>query len=240
MFLTDILLYVVGLIYLQIFFVITHMIAHSIFLEYDAFVPHNKRVPTSPIYYYAFYHHHCEPDNKEDWASTYGEYMSGSSYDGQRAIIAVHWHGYSLLIFPKILLVGFWCYMCPKLFIFFAGYEIGVFLLPFAHMWQHVTPKKFGSFKSILHFLETVGLIADKRSHKMHHVYTHQTVYQDFSSSGLYLRCIDQYLNGIWNDAFMYASNNHMKPRDILIKYARYSYVVLFVLIPFLVYSVSV
>jgi hypothetical protein len=55
-----------------------------------------------------------------------------------------------------------------------------------------------------------------------HHTHTHPTVYQDFSSSGmLNAKCIDSFLNKLWDLAFYKAIKTNCFPQTIIEPYVR-------------------
>ena len=98
----------------------------------------------------------------------------------------------------------------PSIFApYLLGYEIGVFFLPIAHDWVHL--KTVGKMKYILYPLEKLGFIANKKDHHRHHNYSNETVYQSFSSSGLYLHKLDNVFDKLWNFAFL-TSKDGIKP----------------------------
>lgn len=200
-----------GIIALQIIFVATHMEAHSLFLEYEQHVPGNIRLPNWVVYYYAFYHHHHTMG--DNWAP----FLSYHNPQGARNVAAAHWASFSMLTSRRILIVIAFGYMFPPSLAYFAGYEIGCLLLPFAHKWQHIPPEKHDIISRILFtFLEKIGLLANHDDHEAHHKHNHPTVYQDFSSSGLYAKWIDPLLNKSWDWAFYEALRTNDVPYTII------------------------
>ncbi len=126
-----------GLATLQMLFILTHMWGHSLMFLYEAWKPNNPITSNlSTVTFYAFYHHHHT--KTDDWAPELSYYNS----EGSRRIVQSHWVSYSLLcafefklIIPMIISIWYLpSIMAPYIF----GYEIGTFLLPFAHDWVHM------------------------------------------------------------------------------------------------------
>jgi len=223
-----------GVIGLQIVFVAAHVKAHALFLEYDEHVPGSQRIQERPIYFYAFYHHHhTQSDN---WAPSLGYHDKKNSFimehEGARNVIASHWHGFSMLTSKTILMVLLFVMLYPPLACYFFGYEVGVLLLPLAHGWQHVKKERYGFLLSRLFMiLESMGLVANGHDHGRHHVHSSPTVYQDFSSSGLYMKKIDKHINKWWDQAF-YAPDT--TPYDYLKPFVSLVYMSIGVYVPLL------
>lgn len=212
--LTILLVFILGIIGLQIVFVATHMEAHSFFLEYDLHTPKNTLLPKWTVYYYAFYHHHHS--RVDNWAP----FLSYYNYDGMRNVAAAHWTSFSMLTSRRIIMVMTFAYIYPLTLIYFAGYETGCLILPFAHRWQHVVASEQNIIcRSLFIFLEKIGFVANHVDHTAHHVHTHPTVYQDFSSSGLYAKSIDSYLNEFWDFAFYEAIRTNSYPQAYIEPY---------------------
>jgi hypothetical protein len=197
-----------GLISLQVVFVVTHILAHAKFLEYNFASNINPTksntwvgllsfidcITYHPVYYYGFYHHHhTENDN---WFPELSYYMPTFA----KNVAVAHWLSYTNLVSRILIFVIITSIICPKLLMFWFGYEVGVLIVPIAHAWQHINHLRLHVFVRILFRLfESTGIVADKHSHHKHHVYNIPTVYQDFSSSGIYAEPIDKLLNKFWD-----------------------------------------
>lgn len=228
-----------GIICLQIVFIATHIRSHSLFLEYDEHTVKTERLKDSPIYYYAFYHHHHTKQNH--WASGMGYFSDKNSkfltnYVSARNIICSHWHGFSLLASVKgLILISIFGMLNSRVLFYFLGYELGVIILPFAHIWQHAHVNCFGYLASIFKFLEDYGVIANDEDHHFHHAHNQvETVYQDFSSSGLYFKFInlDKYINKFWNHSFYKALSKNVRTFDVINPYINLVIVLMFVFVP--------
>jgi len=205
-----------GLLYLQIYFVATHIEAHSKFLEYDNHIPGNKRCTYLPVYYYAFYHHHhFEKDNHDNWAPQ----LSYHNTDGLRSILTAHWYSYTKLASQEMILLAVMAYLCPSSCMLLFGYELGVFLLPIANGYQHVKEEEFGILRLPVRYLARMNIIANKREHKGHHIHNHPTVYQDFSPSGIYMNSIDKFVNSMWDYLYYKAIKKGCSPNDTIYPY---------------------
>lgn len=188
-------LFALGIIALQVMFVLTHMQSHALFLEYDEHHVGSERVSSQPpIYFFAFVHHHQPKLCRDD--------MSGETLKSIRHIIGAHFHGFTITRYPPVLIsMLILNYLSPLVVFYYAGYEIAALLLGYAHIWQH-KPKSFWNpvFRCIMNGLSSIGFIATARDHDSHHHHNHPTVYQDFSSSGLYMKRLDKWLNThIWD-----------------------------------------
>lgn len=221
---TDALLHVLacfsGVVALQLWFVASHTAAHAFMLEYDQHAPGAKRLASFgicrlPIYFYAFYHHHHSAS--DDWAPFLSYHDPDKrriwNHAGTRGVIASHWVNYSHLSFlipdghlipatASILALAVYAHVvcsCRYFTPFLCGYELGVLLLPLAHGWQHIPRCRFGPcLRPLLGALESLGLIAGKADHWQHHVHTGAAVYRSFSSSGLYARRLDRWVDAQW------------------------------------------
>jgi hypothetical protein len=208
------LIFILGIIGLQIVFVATHMEAHAFFLEYDLHVPTNTLLPKWTVYYYAFYHHHHS--RADNWAP----FLSYHNHDGARNVAAAHWTSFSMLSSKRILIIMLFLHIHPLIWVYFAGYEFACLVLPFAHRWQHVAASEQNIVCRILfQFLEKIGFVANHKDHIAHHDHTHPTVYQSFSSSGLYTEWIDHYLNEFWDYAFHEAIRTNSYPQAYIEPY---------------------
>jgi hypothetical protein len=204
-----------GMLSLQIEFVTTHMDAHAMFLEYDAHQLKHPRITFDIVYWFAFYHHH------HNYADNWAPELSYHNPSGTDAVVSSHWYSYSLCSqLDRLMLTAFICLCIPNLSWMLVGYELAVFLLPMAHGWQHIDRNRMGPLKPLLVVLAKVGIIADRHDHEGHHQYDHPTVYKNFSSSGLYLVSVDQYLDRKWDEAFQAATKLPSgKPYDFLVRW---------------------
>lgn len=234
-------LFCLGVFALQIIFVAAHVKSHALFLEYDKHcldvTKDNDVLTQQPIYFYAFYHHHHSITN--DWMPELS-YCSNKNqfvldHEGTRNITASHWHGFSMLSSKNILIVVFLVMICPNLVFYFFGYEIGVFILPFAHGWQHIPKKNFRKLQTLFSTLEYFGLLANKHDHNNHHKHDSPTVYQDFSSSGLYAKRIDKLINTFWDQIY----NKNEKPHDEMKYYVTFVYLIIILLVPIFISLMS-
>ena len=123
---------------------------------------------------------------------------------GSRNVLVSHWHGFSLVLQREtLILVALISSIFPDTILYFVGFEFAVLLLPIAHGWQHIPQHRNGRIVQTLFMcLESLGLVANKTAHRKHHNYRGATVYQDFSSSGLYSAKIDAAVNRFWDRAF--------------------------------------
>lgn len=216
----NIVVFIFGIISLQIVFVATHIGGHALFLEYENHVPDSRiysgvntsvnsegsksdRLPKYEVYYYAFYHHHHTKLN--NWAP----FLSYYNQAGANNIAVAHWTSFSMLADIRILLVMILSYISPLTLIYYSGYEVGVIILPFAHRWQHIDKSEQNILiKSIFCLLELFGIVANKADHVKHHIHNGPTVYQDFSSSGIYTKYIDKLINRFWDTMYYKAVKN--------------------------------
>jgi hypothetical protein len=193
-----------GILSIQLTFIMSHMWAHALMLEYDLWnvdgIPKLfGQIPS--VIFYAFYHHHHKPG--DFWMrAPLGHSVKMDSF----ATAFTHWESFSLFtqnypfnhIFLKLYLIYNLMYN-PISIPFILGYEIGVFLLPISHDWVH--ERKSGAFGTnyFLKPLEMIGIFATKEEHKRHHEVNHRTVYQGFTSSGLYSKRFDGIVDNVWN-----------------------------------------
>ena len=215
--------FVIGFMTLQILFIVTHMSAHALFLEYENHTIGNVRMTDSIVYYYAFYHHHhTEYDN---WMPQLSYYNAS----GYRNIVAAHWTSYSFVFSKMFLSVMLIIWIWPMMSYYFLGYELAVIILPYAHGWQHIKHDKFNIIiKMFFTFFENIGIVANEYDHHNHHIHTGRTVYQNFSSSGIYSKYLDNKLNQLWNYCFDMAQHNNKNPYDYVVCF---EYIVMFLLI---------
>lgn len=236
-----------GILSLQIIFVTSHVKSHALFLEYEnhALIPVSPKSDNSMIivrlinelmkfvvfhcdkylmrcinavvYYYAFYHHHhFEKNNQKNWFKELSYYTD----DGIRNIISAHWHSYTFIGSIHLVLIVLASYFSPKVPLVFAGYEVGVWLLPLAHGWQHINHDKFGFMKYFFVVLEQIGMFAGGDDHTEHHKHDHDTVFQGFSSSGLYMKWIDMLIDYLWNIIYYESIQKGIYPYDKLSRIA--------------------
>ena len=209
---------VLGLLSIQTVFVTTHMWAHGLMLEYDAWKVCHPRMKGLPsVVFYAFYHHHHS--KADNW------FPELSYYVDDNLIMESHWESFSLFTsnfpisrwinIPSIMYMLFYYPSITAPYLF--GYELGVILLPISHDWVHLKKSNAFGMYYIFKPLEMLGLFASVKDHKKHHNYTHETIYQSFSSSGIYTAFFDRYIDNIWNNIMK--GCNKQKPFDKLWKY---------------------
>ncbi|AYV81543.1 MAG: hypothetical protein Harvfovirus40_6 [Harvfovirus sp.] len=193
-----------------------HCLSHAAFLEYETYIIGNPRGLKDPIHYYAdYHHHHTAADN---WAPQ----LSYHNDQGSRNIIAAHWAGFTLFNSPKIIIFALVCYSHPRTLLYFSGYEIGALILPIAHGWQHIAHEKVPkAFRMLFHLFEFLGIVANKDDHGSHHNHNHRTVYQNFTSSGIYNKRLDSAVDKFWDWAYDKAALTPTvtKPYDIIKPY---------------------
>lgn len=204
---------ILGFITLQISFIFNHMWAHGLMLEYDAWTIGDRRTKNlSSVIFYAFYHHHHT--KKDNWMPELSYYNK----DGAWNVATSHWESFSMLTSKTMILLFILTGLIPHIITpFLLGYELGVFFLPMAHDWVHLKTSSNYYLQYIFYLLELLGLFASHKDHLQHHIYDHATVYQSFSSSGIYISSFDKYINKIWDSA--YNSENTVK---ILMIYYEY------------------
>ena len=89
-------------------------------------------------------------------------------------------------------------------------------LLPLAHGWQHIAHSRYGrGLTLLLSGCERLGLIATRADHRPHHVKGHATVYQSFSSSGIFSRQLDILMDRVWDNA-VNTARSPRRPFDVL------------------------
>jgi hypothetical protein len=221
-----------GLVSIQLHFVVSHMWAHSLMLEYSLWTIDEmiKKVGMiSTVTFHAFYHHHNSQIHNwwnalpSDNIIKEGKYVQKS---GPFSVAIAHWVSFSLFTmnYPTKPLVAFYVmsiiYIFPITFPFFLGYEFGVLLLPISHDWVHQRIAARGPLYYFLLFLEKIGIIATKEDHATHHTYNHPTVYQGFTSSGIYSKFFDNIFDGIWDKAFYYSQTNNIPLYKVLKPFA--------------------
>ncbi len=184
------------------------MWAHSLMLEYglwnvDQMPKSIGQIPS--VMFYAFYHHHHTKE--DDWMA---EILSYGTKAGAFANAVSHWESFSLFtleypipgIFAKLFVLLNLFYYPAAVAPFFLGYEIGVILLPVSHDWVHERKAASFGIYYLIRPLETIGLFATRADHRNHHDHTCRTVYQGFTSSGLYSARFDKILDDFWNYTF--------------------------------------
>lgn len=199
-------LFCIGILSIQLVFIIEHMACHALFLKYnydELFKYYSEFFSKSPFYFYEFYHHHHSQD--DDWmrALSFNDTKKSFILDrpGTKNIIAAYWNEFSFLS-SWILMILLFHYICPISIFYFFGFEVGVLILPFAHCWQHVEKECFGIMKYLLYVLEFIGFVAKRNVHDKHHNYTSDVVYQEFSSSGFYSVLMNRFFSGVWKEAY--------------------------------------
>lgn len=203
----------VGFVYFTVKFGAHHMYAHSIFLQYEEWQPGGMSDQFKPIMFYAFYHHHSD---KVDWCADLSirKHSTFGVGDGLRGVLTSHWHGYSMWTEPwLIIFAGFLFLLNPWVtFSFFLGHEIGAYLLPTGHGWQHLSAKYFPyPLRKLYQSLEWIGVYANHKDHRKHHDHKHEFVYQSFTSSGLYSPVIDRYFDKVWNESFQQGTSKGLE-----------------------------
>lgn len=212
--------FMLGFLAIQLNFITAHTWAHALMLEYPMWKisEMTSKIGQLPIVmYYAFYHHH---HTKTDiWGHNI------LKYDKVETLYS-HWNSFSLFTchYPinNVLMQLFLAYNLYFHFgyvlSFILGYEFGVFLLPISHDWVH--ERRCGDFGAyyLLRPLEYIGVFAAKHDHHTHHKYDHATVYQNFTSSGIYSKLFDKMLDKMWNKMFAY-SVEHKVPLHNLMWY---------------------
>ena len=198
-----ILSFFMGIVTIQLTFIFSHLWAHSLMLEYSLWNINNmeKDVGQIPsVMFFAFYHHHHTKE--DDW---YGD-ISIRNNNGALSTAFSHWESFSLFTtnYPvngtimKLFLV-YNLYFFPFLSPFFLGYELGVILLPISHDWVHEKNATRYGIYYLLQLLEMIGVFATNADHIRHHIYSHDTIYQGFTSSGIYSKRFDTIVDDIWN-----------------------------------------
>jgi hypothetical protein len=204
-----------GLLSVQLNFITSHMWAHALMLEYDLWETDMMLAMVGRIGVvvpHAFHHHHFLP-GKDWWDSLPSKRLIGDGRhaikDGNFSIAVAHWVSFSLftLSFPTrmVWIVAVMLWLFPVSAVYFLFYELGVILLPIAHDWVHNRNAALGILYHILLGFERIGIIAARADHKSHHIHNHRTVYQAFSSSGIYSRILDKVFDRIWDAAFDYS-----------------------------------
>lgn len=201
-----------GFLSIQLIFIVSHIWAHATMLEYKMWEDGSisdviTNIPS--VLVFAFYHHH--------------EFMVGIyekikfKNDGDFVTAFSHFETFSLLTtnspidskfiyFYKIL-----CLMVTPTTSspFILWYEIGVILLPLSHGWAHQRKGCKWGIQYVFGFLEKVGIFAGTSAHHSHHIYDNNTIYKDFSSSGLYSKRVDKFFNKLWNMTFNFSAKSN-------------------------------
>lgn len=214
--------FIAGYISLQIIFVFSHMKGHAKFLEQYYLTPENiTNDDIFPIVYYVAFMHHNHT-RKINWFPETSFYSGkkGYSVEGSRNITVAHWVSYTQLLSYHTLLI----LIVPRCILVLLGYELAVILLPLAHGWQHISHKEFHFLIRIpFMILENLKLIASTLDHVIHHVHNHNAIYQDFVTSGLYIKWLfgkitNNILNKIWITSFFKQKERMMlellKPKE--------------------------
>ena len=204
--------FLLGLMSIQLNFVTSHTWAHALMLEYHMWtIPQMmSKIGQLPIVmFYAFYHHHHTKTDK--WLHDV------LGYDKIHTLYS-HWNSFSLLTYHyplngylvKMFVIYNMYFNFGCTIAYFFGYEFGVFLLPISHDWVH--SRLCGVFAYyLLKPLETLGIFATKEDHKSHHRHDHPTVYQNFTSSGIYSKRINVMIDKIWDEMFNYSKTNKIR-----------------------------
>lgn len=230
-FLSFIIPFFLGFIFLKLKFDISHMFAHALMLEYGLW--NVDVMPTvfgdiSLVIFYAFDHHH------EDGSYWLRKLLSQSERMYYTSILFAHWESFSLftqlypfgligfVITKLLLLLGIYN---PVVLSFVLGHEMGVILLPISHDWVHarfISKVLYYPFK----FLEVIGIFATREKHQIHHQYNHQYVYKSFSSSGIFLERFDKYLDNLWDRIHIESQGLQYEVQKTLFGYTLMIYIV--------------
>ncbi|AYV84272.1 MAG: hypothetical protein Hyperionvirus21_6 [Hyperionvirus sp.] len=129
-------------------------------------------------------------------------------------------------------------YFCPQTALYFYGYELGALILPIAHGWQHISHTLVPPPVRVLFFIfEFIGIVANKDDHGRHHVHTTPTVYQAFTSSGIFNAKLDHFVDILWDMAYNEAARNpsQTKPYDIINPWVKGIQIFCLAIMPFIV-----
>jgi len=235
--------FIYGILAIQLHFIFSHMWVHALMFEYDLWFSKDlmdkefgidRLLP--PVMWDAFYHHHAEHTDIK-WLENRNK--DNTYYTGPFATLISHWESYFLftMSFPYgfksntilwFILTFYSQYRLDIFAGFLLGYQIGVILLPINHSWVHskisISPDESPYYLCILykileHFLralEWIGIIATSKDHKSHHDYDSPGVYKNFTSSGLYSRILNEYIDKLWLENFNYAIHNNVKMHVIM------------------------
>lgn len=210
---------VVGIIAAQITFAIDHTFAHLAFLHYDFWQQdHPMAKSMLPVMYYAFYHHHhtvLDDWGSDTWSATSSWMWSRSN--ARRGVVASHWHAYcSMFKFDYLLLATLFllALRLPVLASLCIGREIGALFIVAGHGWAHrwLYIQRIPCFRSLERWMAAFGGFADIQTHKRHHRHNHPTVYQSFTSSGLYSRTLDKLFDRLWDRLYTKGCSSESGP----------------------------
>jgi hypothetical protein len=225
--LSDALLLLLGVFALQVIFIAAHFESHALFFDYEDHVPGSRLVDRTTVYFAAFLHHHMSM--RQPWFPRFAY----SNSEGYNNIAIAHWVSFSVLFGPLVWLPAALALLNSKTLWFFLGYEIGAYLLPYAHGFQHAAAEKMGAFPLLLmRTLCALGLVASPEAHRRHHDNRHRTVYQDFSSSGLYLRALDDVVNKAWDAFYFEAERRACNLYDLVHPKVMYVYTAVLFILP--------
>lgn len=223
--LSFLLLFFAGFLFLKLKFDFAHMFAHSLMLDYDLWNKNNmtrKFGIVSTVIFYAFDHHH------EDGSEFFRKGLGLTDYEYYMSIVFTHWESFSMFTyiypFPGVCFVAkiltiFCIFSHVNAVPFVLGHEVGAMLLPVAHDWVHERlSNKYGLFY-LLKPLETIGIFASKKDHKVHHKHIHRYVYKSFSSSGLYSKTFDIYINALWRAIHDQSKGNKTEASNMFLMY---------------------
>lgn len=212
---------ILGIIAIQINFVFSHLWAHALMLEYSLWDVEQmpKKLGQIPaVMFYAFYHHHHT--KQDDWMK---EELSYNTDCGAFMVAVAHWESFSLItsfypinhILSKLFVFGNLILFPTQTTSFFLGYELGAILLPISHAWVH--DKRVSKYLYYpLKLLEVIGIFATKQDHVRHHIYSTPTVYQGFTSSGIYSPIFDKFIDKIWDNTFYWCEKTNRKMYNVL------------------------
>jgi len=212
----------------QLYFVLHHMLAHALFLNYDRFDPNaygdnvciDEQLPdpwrllpidftvgdysvwsrSTLVYYVAFMHHH--------------EFTARADI---QTITSAHWYSFTLIVEPMYIpIVGVCITQHPPSAILFAMWELCVLLLPIAHGYQHPLRKDIGILYPAVDLLVRWGILSGREEHRRHHNHEHECVYQGFESSGLNIAPVGPVFDAVWNLFFRSAVRKKVPVSDVM------------------------
>jgi len=220
-------LVLLGMFALQLIFVASHLEAHALFFDYSDHVPGTRLEDRTPVYFAAFLHHH------QRTSSPWFPDLAISNTVGYYNVGIAHWVSFTMMFGERWWLPIVMAAVNLNVMWFFIGYEIGVWLLPYAHGFQHSSVEVMGAVPLFLMTtMNKLGLVASPSDHRNHHSIAHRTIYQDFSSSGFYMKWFDRWLNGKWDQYYDHAAATGGNLYDIVSKDISYVYVAILAVVP--------
>jgi hypothetical protein len=220
-------LMLLGMFALQVIFVVSHLEAHALFFDYSDHVPGTRLEERTPVYFAAFLHHHQR--TSAPWFPD----LAISNTFGYNNVGIAHWVSFSVTFGDRCWLPALLALVDLKVMWFFIGYEVGVWLLPYAHGFQHSSVESMGALPlTLMTMLNKLGLVASPSAHGNHHSIAHRTVYQDFSSSGFHMKQFDTCLNRRWDQYYDHAVTTNGNLYDIVHKDVFCVYIAILVVVP--------